>query len=107
MPFKPGQSGNPNGRPRGSLNKFAVKTAQKVAESGMTPIDYLVSVYRDETVNLRERVLAARAAAPYVHPKLSNVELDLSSSAEKDAVEMTNAELIAIVAGGRTAARSG
>lgn len=40
----------------------------------MTPLDYLTSVYRDESRNPNERIDAAKAAAPYVHPKLSNVE---------------------------------
>ena len=99
MPFKPGQSRNPAGRPKGALNKFAMKTARKVAASGLTPVDYLVSVYRDESVNLTERVLAARAAAPYAHPKLSNVEMDLSSTANRDSENMSDAELIAIASG--------
>lgn len=105
MPFKPGQSGNPAGRPKGALGKFAKKTAQRVAESGMTPIDYLVSVYRDESVDLRERVLAARSAAPYCHAKLSNVEMDVTSNADRDADSMSDAELIAIASGGLTSVK--
>jgi hypothetical protein len=41
----------------------------------MTPLDYLVSVYRDETASRAERLEAAGKAAPYVHPRLAAVEL--------------------------------
>jgi hypothetical protein len=40
----------------------------------MTPLDYLVSVYRDETATRPERLEAAAKAAPYVHPRLSAIE---------------------------------
>jgi len=45
-----------------------------IANSGLTPLEYLLSVMRtsgDEGA----RIDAAKAAAPYVHPKLANVEL--------------------------------
>ena len=41
----------------------------------MTPLDYLVSVYRDDTASRAERLEAASKAAPYVHPRLAAVEL--------------------------------
>ena len=43
------------------------------------------------------RLEAARSAAPYVHPKLSAMEMEMST-AQKDPVEMTEAELIADIA---------
>ena len=63
------------GRQKGGLNK---KTAAKIAAieaTGLTPLDYLLLVLRDEKIELHTRIDAAKAAAPYVHPKLAAIEL--------------------------------
>ena len=44
-----------------------------VRASGPTPLDYLVQVMRDESLDLAKRLDAAKAAAPYVHPRLASV----------------------------------
>lgn len=65
------------GRKRGTPNKATeaeAKKAKAIADSGMTPLEYLLKVMRDESVPQNERVDAAKAAAPYVHPKLANIE---------------------------------
>jgi hypothetical protein len=62
------------GRKKGVPNK---RTAAKIAEveaSGLTPLDYMLSVLRDTTESPDRRAWAAKEAAPYVHPKLSNIE---------------------------------
>jgi hypothetical protein len=41
----------------------------------LTPLDYLLSVVRDESEDKRERLDAAKAAAPYCHARLSATEL--------------------------------
>ena len=41
---------------------------------GLTPLDYLLSVMRDEALERDARVDAAKAAAPYVHARLAAVE---------------------------------
>ena len=38
---------------------------------GLTPLDYLLSVMRDEDLPRDERVDAAKAAAPYLHARLN------------------------------------
>src|SRR5689334_15000923 len=61
------------GRQKGTPNRATAAKAAAIAESGLTPLDYLVSVLRDETVPRAERMEAAARAAPYVHPRLSAV----------------------------------
>jgi hypothetical protein len=39
------------------------------------PLDYLLSVMRDENEKRRERIDAAKAAAPYCHARLALTEL--------------------------------
>ncbi|WP_152048997.1 hypothetical protein [Aureimonas psammosilenae] len=49
--------------------------AQEAAEaSGLMPLDYLLSVMRDEGNDTALRVDAAHKAAPFLHPKLSSVQ---------------------------------
>lgn len=62
------------GRKAGAPNKATAARQKAVKESGLTPLDYLLSVMRDETVPREERVDAANKAAPYVHPKLASVD---------------------------------
>lgn len=63
------------GRKPGIPNR---KTAAKVATieaSGLTPLDYMLSVLRDGEQPSPIRLDAARSCAPYVHAKLSSVEV--------------------------------
>lgn len=62
------------GRQKGTPNKATAEKAAKVEASGLTPLDYLISVMRDITLSRDERMDAAKAAAPYVHPRLSQVD---------------------------------
>lgn len=63
------------GRKKGVPNKKTAEVIKKVEQSGMLPLDYLLSVMRDEESTKGERVDAAKAAAPYIHPKLMSTEL--------------------------------
>lgn len=69
------------GRRRGSRNRKTVEQAAAVEASGLTPLDYLLSVMRDSEKSEALRIDAAKNAAPYVHARLAAVEL----SGKKDA----------------------
>jgi hypothetical protein len=43
-------------------------------ESGITPLDHMLAVLRDEERTPAERMEAAKAAAPYVHARLAHIE---------------------------------
>lgn len=62
------------GRPKGSPNKASAAREAAIKASGLTPLDYLLGVVRDQGVPRDARLEAARAAAPYVHPKLATIE---------------------------------
>jgi hypothetical protein len=61
------------GRKRGSPNRATAAKAAEIAKSGLTPLDYMLSVMRDRDEDPSRRLDAAKAAAPYVHPKLAQV----------------------------------
>lgn len=63
------------GRKPGVPNKRTAEIQAEVEASGMTPLEFLLSVMRDTVNEPKERLSAAIAAAPYVHPKLSSVDL--------------------------------
>lgn len=69
------RTGRPKGRPKGSPNKASAAKAAEVEASGLTPLDYLLSVMRNAGGDEARRVDAAKAAAPYVHPRLANIDL--------------------------------
>jgi len=62
------------GRPRGARNAKTVEQAEAVKSSGLTPLDYMLSVMRDEGNDKATRLDAANKAAPYVHAKLASVD---------------------------------
>lgn len=63
------------GRKPGAINKMTAEARKAVAASGDTPLDYMLSVMRDVGADESKRLDAAKAAAPYVHARLSSVEL--------------------------------
>lgn len=62
------------GRKRGTLDKATAARQQAIEASGITPLDYMLTVLRDEDAPAEDRLEAVKAAAPYVHAKLANVE---------------------------------
>ena len=43
-------------------------------EEGLTPMEFLLKVMRDEDEDMSRRIDAAKHVAPYVHPRLASVE---------------------------------
>ena len=67
------------GRKPGTINRFSKDLLDKAAQSGQLPVDYLLEVMRDQSLDTRLRIDAAKAAAPYVHQKLSAISVDLTT----------------------------
>lgn len=63
------------GRKIGSCTTKTREIAEKAMAEGITPLEYMLQVLRDESQDQDKRMDAAKAAAPYVHPKLSAAEL--------------------------------
>jgi hypothetical protein len=66
------------GRKKGSVTahrKLANEATVRAVGNDVTPLEYLLAVMRTDSDDAR-RLDAAKAAAPYVHPKLSSVEMN-------------------------------
>jgi hypothetical protein len=72
------------GRKPGSANKKTREIADKAIAEGLTPLEFMLQIMRDEPPETEDarlqlaqqamRFEAAKAAAPYVHPRLGAVE---------------------------------
>lgn len=62
------------GRPAGAVTRRAREAADRAAQDGLSPLDYMLSILRNEEADTKDRMWAAEKAAPYVHPKLANIE---------------------------------
>jgi hypothetical protein len=63
------------GRPKGAINRMTQEAREKAVEGGITPLDYMLSLLRDEQKPEDIRFEAAKAAAPYLHARLASTEL--------------------------------
>lgn len=75
------------GRKARTPNKRKAEVAWKAAEGGMLPIEYLLKVMRNSRQSVTVRMQAARDAAPYLHPRLATVDIDLSGLTEDELQE--------------------
>lgn len=62
------------GRPAGAITKKTREVAEKAAKEGITPLEFMLDVLRDDSKDMKDRMWAAEKAAPYVHAKLASVE---------------------------------
>ena len=62
------------GRKHGSRNKASAAREAAIAASGLTPLQYMLGIMRDETQPVAVRLEMAKAAAPYVHPRVAAIE---------------------------------
>lgn len=62
------------GRKPGSIRKATAAAQAKAAETGILPLDFMLDRMRDEQAPMDDRMDMAKAAAPYIHAKLSSIE---------------------------------
>ena len=90
MPFKKGESGNPNGRPKGSENK----TTTKFKELGAAMMNQDIDRLRHEMSVLegKDYVDAYCKLIEYFAPKLSRQEVKADVTNKHEPVQMTAEE---------------
>lgn len=62
------------GRQKGSKNKATVAKERDLAAGGELPLDYMLRVMRDPSVDHARRDDMAKASAKFVHPALASVD---------------------------------
>ena len=59
------------GRPKGSKNKLLTLVSNRPAD--ISPIDFMLSIMRDENQSMKLRLRVAANLLPYCHPKLKSI----------------------------------
>lgn len=62
------------GRKPGASTKMNEEARQQALVGGISPLDFMLKILRDNTQTADARFEAAKAAAPYVHARLAAVE---------------------------------
>lgn len=70
------------GRPKGAATKRTRDIADNAALEGITPLEFMLNRMRDELVPPGDRFEAAKAAAPYIHPRLTTVEAKVDAKVD-------------------------
>jgi hypothetical protein len=63
------------GRPRGSKAKKTQDIAIAAMAAGITPLEFMLQIMRDEAVDPLIRMDMAKASAPYMHARLASTEV--------------------------------
>ena len=80
------------GRQKGTPNKATARREREIAKAGDTPLEYMLKVMRDAKADSSRRDDMAKAAAPYVHPKLTSMQ-HKGSIGTYDLTKMSDDEL--------------
>lgn len=62
------------GRKLGAATKKTREIADAAMAEGLSPLEFMLNVMRDDGADKRERMYAANACAPYIHPRLQAIE---------------------------------
>lgn len=65
------------GRKKGAITTRTREIAEAALAGGITPLDYMLNILRDEKQSDAARFEAAKHAAPYVHAKLAAVDANV------------------------------
>lgn len=78
-----------------------------ISESGLTPVEYMLSIMRNEQADTRDRAWAAEKAAPYIHarpaPTANRIEIELPDTSTIDGIMLAMAAITKSVSKGEIA----
>ena len=75
------------GRQKGTPNKTNAAREAEIKSSGLTPLDYMLSVLRNTDATPEQRQWAANAAARYCHPAMSSIEANVAVTGHEAALD--------------------
>jgi hypothetical protein len=78
------------GRQKGTPNRATARREKEIARSGTTPLEYMLKVMRNPKASNDRRDDMAKAAAPYVHPKLASMQHSGPKGGPIQTVDLTN-----------------
>jgi hypothetical protein len=98
--FQKGHGRPGPGRPKGSRSRMTMAQREACAKTGVTPLEFLLSIMRDPAQPLTDRITAAHHCLPYLHAKLATrVEVSGPDDGPIDLRALSDAELEAIAQG--------
>jgi hypothetical protein len=95
------------GRPKGSVSRRHVEILSGAVSEGQTPVEFMLSIMRDERQDEKMRAWAAEKAAPYVHPRPQPIarliEIELPDTTTVDGIKDALAVITRATATGQIA----
>jgi len=82
MPFQPGESGNPDGRPKGSLDKVSRRVRELITELVEENLDTVKEDFK--SLSPKERLDVMSKFLPFVIPKIRMTEFEGSEPPQKN-----------------------
>jgi hypothetical protein len=81
--------------PAGAANKRSKEIADKAALDGITPLEVLLNAMRhfDKAGDLEKAAFFAKDAAPYMHPRLTSVDVGGKPGSPVETKDVTMSEL--------------
>lgn len=73
------------GRKPGSASQKTREIANQAVKDGLTPLEYMLAVLRDDTADPDRRDRMAVAAAPYIHARLAAIETKVETVGQIEA----------------------
>lgn len=71
------------GRKKGAITTRTREIAEAALAEGLTPLSFMLQIMRDESAPRAERLDMAKAAAPFIHPKLSSIEAKVDAEVSR------------------------
>ena len=78
------------GRKPGAVIKRTREIANGAVAAGVTPLEYMLAVVQDKNAEQHRRDEMAKAAAPYIHPRLSNIAATVDAKTISVSIEVSS-----------------
>ena len=82
--------------PKTKARKELQETRKRIIAEGKSPIDFMLGVMLDEDNDMRLRMDAAKAVAPYVAPRLQAIDVRVDDGRAIDVREISTTQLMEI-----------
>jgi len=68
------------GRKKDGKNRATEEAIARAEAGGELPLDFLLRIMRDDGADETKRIDCAKAAAPYLHAKLANIDANVTGA---------------------------